>query len=109
MHDSSQGGGQARRAGALTGTRVHHPLLAFCACRRKYAAYKELSQRQERQAKVESVASHLAYQKVVMGKGRKRKLGSKELKAAAAAAGQQQGASSAPAGPVFKWKRERQR
>lgn len=71
--------------------------------KRKYAAYKELSQRQERQAKVASVASHLSYQKEVMGKGRKRKLAGKELKAAA-----KQGAD-APAGPVFVWKRERKK
>ena len=53
-----------------------------------------------------SVAAHLAYQKEVMGKGRKRKLAGRELKAG----GARQGAGAdAPAGPVFVWKRERKK
>ncbi|GFR47495.1 hypothetical protein Agub_g9224 [Astrephomene gubernaculifera] len=69
--------------------------------KRKYASYKELAQRQERRQKVAAVADHLAYQKLVMGKGRKRKLGAKELREA--------GLEPEAAGKVFVWKRERKR
>ncbi len=69
-------------------THVHmHPL----PCRRKFAAYKELAQREERRSKVAAVAQHIEQQKLMQAKGHKRKL-------AAAEPGQ---------APVFRWKRER--
>ncbi|KAF8072886.1 Utp11 [Scenedesmus sp. PABB004] len=61
--------------------------------RRKHAAYKELSQRLERSAKLGGVAASMAAAKELMGKGRKRKL------AAADGSGQ----------AVFRWKRERKK
>lgn len=76
------------------------PSLAAAAKaeKRKHAAYKELSQRVERSAKLASVAGRMAYEKEVMGaRGRKRK-----LRAAEGAAG-----DGAP--PVFRWKRERKK
>ncbi|PNH09291.1 putative U3 small nucleolar RNA-associated protein 11 [Tetrabaena socialis] len=69
--------------------------------KRKYAAYKELAQRQDRGQKVAAVAQRLSYQKEVMGKGRKRKLRPAELEAA--------GLDPETAGKVFVWKRERKR
>ncbi|GLC49173.1 hypothetical protein PLESTB_000190400 [Pleodorina starrii] len=69
--------------------------------KRKAAAYRELAQRQERRGKVAAVAERLAYEKLVMGKGRKRKLRGKELRGA--------GVDPETAGKVFVWKRERQR
>ncbi|GIL75178.1 hypothetical protein Vretimale_7877 [Volvox reticuliferus] len=69
--------------------------------KRNYMAYKELAQRQERQKKVAAVADRLAYGKLLMGKGRKRKLRAKELKEA--------GVEPVAAGKVFVWKRERKR
>ncbi|KXZ49284.1 hypothetical protein GPECTOR_22g878 [Gonium pectorale] len=69
--------------------------------KRKYAAYKELEQRSERREKVAAVAARLAYQKEVMGKGRKRKLRPGEIKAA--------GLDPEAVGKVFVWKRERKK
>lgn len=67
----------------------------FRSWRRKRAgSYRELQQRQARQAKLGALAQQLAYDKQVMGKGRKRKLRPEE-------AGGQAG--------VFKWKAERRR
>ncbi|KAG2500622.1 hypothetical protein HYH03_001389 [Edaphochlamys debaryana] len=71
--------------------------------KRKYAAYKELAQRQERRGKVAAVAERLAYEKLLMGKGRKRKLGAKELAKAGVEPGE------GPSAKVFVWKRERKR
>jgi U3 small nucleolar RNA-associated protein 11 len=62
--------------------------------RRKASAYRELSQRLERQQKLSGLASKMAFDKEVMGKGRKRKL------ADAAGSGSQ---------PVYRWKRERKK
>lgn len=67
---------------------------AVKAERRKHAAYKELSQRLERQQKLSSIAGKMAMEKEVMGKGRKRKL---------------KDAGDGSSQPVFKWKRERKR
>lgn len=67
-----------------------HPL-----CRRKHAAYRELSQRLERQQKLDGLAAKMEQGKQLMGRGRKRKMmavdgdGSKQA--------------------VFKWKRERKK
>ena len=61
--------------------------------RRRTAAYKELSQRTERQSKLSHLAAKMAFAKELMGKGTKRKLKS--------------AASGAPA--TFKWKRERKK
>jgi len=61
--------------------------------RRKLSAYREAAQRQERQQKLAALAEKMAYEKQVMGKGRKRKL--------------QSGDATQP--PVFLWKRERKR
>ncbi|GLI62103.1 hypothetical protein VaNZ11_004685 [Volvox africanus] len=69
--------------------------------KRNLPAYKELAQRQVRQRKVAAVANRLAYGKLLMGKGQKRKLRAKELKKA--------GVEPVAAGKVFVWKRERQR
>ncbi|GBF94859.1 hypothetical protein Rsub_08031 [Raphidocelis subcapitata] len=70
------------------------PKAAAKAERRKHAAYKELSQRVERQAALAKLAERLEAGKAVMtGRGRKKK-----VKGATA---------DAPA--VFKWKRERKR
>jgi hypothetical protein len=74
------------------------------ACRRKHAAYRELSQRLERQQKLSGLAAKLDADKQLMGRGRKRK-----LPAAAAAAGGGSGSGSGSAGAVYKWKRERKR
>ncbi len=80
------------------------------ACRRRVAAYTELSQRLNRQQTLARTASHLAYQREVAGKGRKRKLTKKELAAAAAAAGAgEEGLHKTQQGKVFKWKRERRK
>lgn len=76
------GGGEA---GARLAARVE---------RRKAAAYRELLQRQERQASLGGLAARLAYQKEVAGRGRKRKLRPEE-------AGGQTG--------VFRWKAERKK
>ncbi|EFJ49796.1 hypothetical protein VOLCADRAFT_89620 [Volvox carteri f. nagariensis] len=69
--------------------------------KRKYAAYKELAQRLERRNRVAATAEHLAYEKLVMCKGRKRKLRAKEIKEA--------GMDPKTTGKVFVWKRERRR
>ncbi|GIL51073.1 hypothetical protein Vafri_7161 [Volvox africanus] len=69
--------------------------------KRNSLAYRELAQRQARQRKIAAVADRLAYGKLVMGKGRKRKLSAKELKKA--------GMDPVAVGRVFVWKRERQR
>ncbi|KAG2443767.1 hypothetical protein HXX76_002111 [Chlamydomonas incerta] len=70
--------------------------------KRKYAAYKELEQRTQRGGKVGKLAQHLAYEKTVAhSKGRKRKLGPKELAAA--------GLDPEAGAKVFVWKRERKR
>ncbi len=57
--------------------------------------YKELLQRCERQSRLSTLAQKMAYDKEVMGKGRKRKLSKQE------AAGGAEG--------VFRWKQERKR
>lgn len=61
--------------------------------RRKASAYRELSQRLERQQKLAGLASKLAMDKELMGKGRKRKLADAD------------GSSQ----PVYRWKRERKK
>ena len=61
----------------------------------KVKAYKELLQRQERQEALGSVAQRMEYEKLVMGRGRKRKITS--------------GGGSVGGAPVFKWKKERKR
>lgn len=67
--------------------------LAAKADRRRSAAYRELSQRSERQGKLSHLAAKMAFAKELMGKGTKRKL--------------RAGADGAPAS--FKWKRERKK
>ena len=62
--------------------------------RKRAGAYRELAQRQQRQAKLGALAAQMAYDKQVMGKGRKRKLRPEE-------AGGQAG--------VFRWKAERKK
>lgn len=62
--------------------------------KRRLASYRELAQREERGAKLAGMAQKMAYEKEVMGKGRKRKLSAEE------AGGQRD---------VFKWKAERKR
>jgi len=63
-------------------------------CRKRAGAYRELLERQQRQQKLAGLAQQMAYDKQVMGKGRKRKLRPEE-------AGGQSG--------VFRWKAERRR
>lgn len=89
---------QTEPAGHIRGYGAHRPP---CSCRRKYASYKELAQRQERRAKVAAVAARLSYDKEVMGKGRKRKLKAKERGLSEEEASR--------AGPAFVWKRERKK
>jgi hypothetical protein len=68
---------------------------AMCvSCRRKASAYRELSQRLERQQKLSGLASKMAADREVMGKGRKRKLADAD------------GSSSQA---VYRWKRERKK
>lgn len=62
--------------------------------KKRAAAYRELAERQQRQEKLGGLAQQMAYDKQVMGKGRKRKLRPEE-------AGGQTG--------VFRWKAERKR
>jgi hypothetical protein len=69
------------------------PLRPFGCGRRKLAAYKEATQRQERQQKLAALAGKMAASKQVMGKGRKRKVVDPE--------------GEAP--PSFVWKRERKK
>jgi U3 small nucleolar RNA-associated protein 11 len=73
---------------------AHLSPTAVCLVRRKASAYRELSQRLERQQKLSGLASKMAWDKEVMGKGRKRKL------AYADGSGSQ---------PVYRWKRERKK
>ena len=68
-------------------------LAATFPCRRKLSAYREAAQRQERQQKLAALAEKMAYEKQVMGKGRKRKL---QL-------------SDGTQPPAFLWKKERKR
>jgi hypothetical protein len=68
-------------------------ICCILVCRRKLSAYREAAQRQQRQQKLAALANKMAYEKQIMGKGRKRKL--------------QAGDSSQP--PVFLWKRERKK
>jgi U3 small nucleolar RNA-associated protein 11 len=63
--------------------------------RKKQAAYMSLQQRVERHEKVSKSASRMAFEKEVMGKGRKRKLIIEDQEG-----GKQE---------VFKWKRERKK
>lgn len=70
------------------------PALAARMERKKRVAYKELLQRQERQEKLASLVQRTAFEKELMGKGRKRKLTPEE------ASGQQ---------GVFRWKQERKK
>jgi U3 small nucleolar RNA-associated protein 11 len=65
------------------------------SCRRKHAAYRELSQRLERHQKLSSLAGKMELDKQLMGRGRKRKL----------TAVAEDGSSQA----VYKWKRERKK
>jgi U3 small nucleolar RNA-associated protein 11 len=71
-----------------------HCCTASCACRRKASAYRELSQRLERQQKLAALASKMDFDKQLMGKGRKRKLA---------------GAEGSSSQPVYRWKRERKK
>ena len=71
---------------------------SFCCaksvCRKRAGTYRELLERQQRQQTLGALAQHMAYDKQVMGKGRKRRLQPEE-------AGGQAG--------VFRWKAERKR
>lgn len=67
--------------------------VAAKADRRRSAAYRELSQRSERQGKLSNLAAKMAFAKELMGKGTKRKL--------------KAGAEGCPA--AYKWKRERKK
>lgn len=69
--------------------------------RKKYASYKELGQRSERAVKVGGVAAKMAYDKEVMGKGRKRKLATSER--------HNGGTESEPGPALFKWKQIRKK
>lgn len=75
-------------------------LRLVCTCRKKQSAYKFLMKRIERHDKVASAAHKMAYQKEVMGKGRKRKLRPEEL-------GKEPGDEGSAS--VYKWKRERKK
>jgi hypothetical protein len=89
--------------------------------RRRLAAYSELQQRLDRHAKLARTVSHLAQQKAVAGKGRKRRLSKQEQQQAApehpqpgregagVAAGGADGRGRRQAGKQFKWKQERKR
>jgi Utp11 protein len=61
---------------------------------RSCGAYRELVQRSERQQKLEKLAAQLAYDKEVMGKGRKRKMAC---------------VNTESAGARFRWKSERKK
>lgn len=69
---------------------------------RKQGRYKELLQREERREKLSKVSSKMEYEKQVMGKGRKRKLGKDEVQG-----GNEEGGDEGNQPAIFKWKRER--
>lgn len=69
--------------------------------RKKYTAYKELLQRQQRQQKLAAVAQRMAHTKAIMGKGRKRKLTAEELG--------MDPEEAAKTLPVYRWKKERKK
>lgn len=73
---------------------THSPHLAARNRRRKFAAYKELSQRTERAATLDKLARRMEAEKAVMtGRGRKVKLAG----------------ATRDAAPAFRWKAERKR
>lgn len=77
---------------------------ASCVFRRKLNAYKELEQRMKRHKSLARTAAHLAMEKEVASKGRKRKLSKKEITENVGDDGR-----TAKKQKVFKWKRERKK